>query len=417
MKISNPYTTGNPVYDQNKFIGRADVVGNVLQTLHHPDTNAIALFGQRRIGKTSVLLRIKQELSANNEYTPIYFDLQHKAAFPLENVLYQIAQKISFVLKTPLPDRNRFDLNGRFFREIFIPAAVKSIKNQGLVLLFDECGALDSPQHRQAGRSFFPYLQNWLKTGAGVQAVFALGRRPGKLSANTLLTFKIIRSRKILLMAKRDCEAIIRQSEKNQSLRWSREAMNRVWYWTKGHPYFTQLLCSEIWESAHVKQTSQTIRTLEDVDAAIEGTLEQGAHVFHWIWNDLPLAEQIVLAAMAETRKDAFTQKEFTEVLNHSEVRSIVKEIKFRPTVLIWWELLCPANGGFRFAVPLFRRWLANEKPLRRVKAKLELNLERLAEALERSGKNYQKGNKNKAAWLLRNALHLHPSFFRSSRR
>lgn len=431
MKLSNPYTAGNPVYGRNKFIGRADVLCDVLWTLSNPDTNAIMLFGQRRIGKTSILLHIQQELIEKHEYTPIYFDLQHKASFPLVDVLYHIAQKISFVLKTPLPRREQFDVSGKFFREVFIPAAVKIVKSQGLILLFDECGVLDLSQPRPAGISFFPYLQHWLKVGEGLQAVFALGRRPGKLSANSLLTFKAMRSRKILLMTREECAAIIRQSEKNASLRWSDKAVTRVWYWTQGHPYFTQLLCSEIWEAAFAERDfvehdargerdspgDLTIRSPANVDAAIGGALVHGAHAFQWIWHDLSLAEQLVMAAMAEIQGDHISQKEFMEVLNHSGVRSILPEIKIRLNMLIWWELLRPANEGFRFAVPLLRRWVITEKPLRRVKATLEVNLERLAESLHRSAKDScERGNLNKAALLLHNVLHLHPNSFRTPR-
>jgi AAA+ ATPase superfamily predicted ATPase len=93
MRPSNPYIAGNPVRGQEKFIGRADVLRDVERTLRHPDENAIVLFGQRRIGKTSVLLNVERELAAKQEYTPIYFDLQDKAALPLAEVLYQMAQK------------------------------------------------------------------------------------------------------------------------------------------------------------------------------------------------------------------------------------------------------------------------------------------------------------------------------------
>ena len=51
----NPYVAGNPVGDSPAFIGRADVLREVLRILRRPRANAIVLYGQRRIGKTSVL--------------------------------------------------------------------------------------------------------------------------------------------------------------------------------------------------------------------------------------------------------------------------------------------------------------------------------------------------------------------------
>ncbi len=52
----NPYVAGNPVGDSPAFAGRADVLREVLRILRRPQDNAIVLYGQRRIGKTSILL-------------------------------------------------------------------------------------------------------------------------------------------------------------------------------------------------------------------------------------------------------------------------------------------------------------------------------------------------------------------------
>ena len=51
----NPYVAGNPVGDSPAFVGRADVLRQVLRVLRRAQDNAIVLYGQRRIGKTSIL--------------------------------------------------------------------------------------------------------------------------------------------------------------------------------------------------------------------------------------------------------------------------------------------------------------------------------------------------------------------------
>ncbi len=408
MKHQNPYIAGNPVYGQKKFIGRSEVLEEIAGTLRNPDTNAIVLFGQRRIGKSSVLLHLKQQLIERSKYTPIYFDLQYNATCPLVDVLYRIAQKIALIVKIPLPARKNFDVDGIFFREAFIPTVIRMIKNQGLILLFDECGVFDVPQQQRIGMPLFAYLQHWLKTGKRIQAVFALGRHPGQLSPRTLLTFKAIRSHRMMMMTQKESETVIRQSEHCTCLKWSHAAIKRIWYWTQGHPYFTQLLCSEIWETGCTGRTGERVcrilrrRTPADVDAAIAGTLLQGAHAFQWFWNDLPLAEQMVMAAMAETHKDYISQEEFTHVLEDSDLQTFLQEVKFTPTMLIWWGLLRPAEEGYRIAIPLLRRWITIERPIRRIKATLEANLERLADALHLKGKRqYMQANLGQMLWQL----------------
>lgn len=75
MLKQNPYIAGNPVGGGEAFIGRADVLRDVARILSNPQHSGVMLYGQRRTGKTSVLL----ELGAN---LPIYFDLQDKARLP-----------------------------------------------------------------------------------------------------------------------------------------------------------------------------------------------------------------------------------------------------------------------------------------------------------------------------------------------
>ena len=55
MMHVNPYIAGNPIKNSSAFFGRHDIIREVMQVLHHPQSNAIVLFGQRRVGKTSVM--------------------------------------------------------------------------------------------------------------------------------------------------------------------------------------------------------------------------------------------------------------------------------------------------------------------------------------------------------------------------
>ena len=82
----NPYVAGNPVGDSPAFIGRADVLREVARVLRRSQDNAIVLFGQRRIGKTSILQHLAAQLPDEGPYRPVYFDLQDKAEWPLERL-------------------------------------------------------------------------------------------------------------------------------------------------------------------------------------------------------------------------------------------------------------------------------------------------------------------------------------------
>src|SRR5262245_55260288 len=145
MRPVNPYIVGNPIKDQASFFGRQDIFREVLQVLRQRGSNAIVLYGQRRIGKTSVLLQLEKQLARDGEFTPVYFDLQDKAAKSLTEVLYELSQHISKVTGHTVAKSSDFDQTADYFRNVFLPEVAEKVATGGLVLLFDEFDVLDSP--------------------------------------------------------------------------------------------------------------------------------------------------------------------------------------------------------------------------------------------------------------------------------
>ncbi len=411
----NPYTAGNPIGGQTGFFGRDDILRDVLQVLRHPQSNAIVLYGQRRIGKTSMLLQLERQLVDLADYLPVYFDLQDKADKPLEDVLYELAQRISAVTRQVTPNRDLFDSEGAYFRDEFVPQATEMVSNGGLVLLFDEFDVLDSPKENQAGAAFFPYLRQWMGDAKGVQFVFVIGRRPEDLSINTISTFKGVRATRVSLLEPDNAAAVVRQSQEEGSLLWSDEAVEKVWQWAQGHPYFTQLLCSVIWENAHEEEPDEVpIVTPNNVDNAVNEVLKQGANAFVWIWDGLPPAERVVISAMAEAKERVITHDDLVDILNKSGVRLIVRQLELAPETLVEWELLQPVNGSYQFTVLLLRQWVQKNRPLRRTKEELDL-LDPQAESLFQTGQRFYNAKQLEyAESQLRLALQSNPNHLKA---
>lgn len=73
MPVKNPYIAGNPVGKTSSFVDRHEILTEVLNILGSPKKNAVVLYGQRRIGKTSVLQRLEAQLSEQDAYYPVFF--------------------------------------------------------------------------------------------------------------------------------------------------------------------------------------------------------------------------------------------------------------------------------------------------------------------------------------------------------
>ncbi len=408
--LSNPYIAGNPVRGETLFIGRTDILRDVQQVLRDPRTNAIVLYGQRRIGKTSILFELEQQLSESGEYLPVYFDLHDKSDLSLSEILFRLAEQIARHVDGTLLERQLFDTEGSFFRTDFLPGIVCPI-NKKLILLFDEFDVLDRPYKGQVGATFLPYLRRWIARTCDVHFVLAMGKRPDELSANMLNTFKEAKTRHVSLMDISESLAIVRQSEQNHSLYWSDAAIDRICFWTQGHPYLTQLLSSEIWEMLYDEAPVRPPKaTAEDVDLAIEATLEQGANAFQWIWNGLTPAEKLALSAMAAAGKSQIQRG----ALQYRGAGKFRRELEMAPESLLKRDLLRRSSSGYRFAIPLLQRWIMENKPVGRVRADLE-NERPQAETLFREGKNsFAAGDLNDSEMRLRHALAINPSHVRA---
>jgi len=407
----NPYVAGNPVGNSPAFVGRADVLREVLRVLRRPQDNAIVLYGQRRIGKTSILQHLAAVLPHEGPYRAVYFDLQDKAAWALGQVLRDLARTVAHALGQPDPDLGS-DPEAAFRRE-WLPAVLGGLpEGYSLALLFDEFDVLADPEAEQAVAAFFPYLRDLLASDPGrLQFAFVIGRNVDDLSNIALSLFKGIPAKRVSLLSRKDATDLMRFSEANGTLRWSDEAVKRVWQLACGHPFLTQQLCSHVWEHAYDEEpdTLPTV-TRESVDAAVSDTLEASRNTLEWLWNGLPPAERVVASTLAEAGPGFITQEGLEQLLHESGVRVVIRELQSAPQLLQEWDLIEPSDGGYRFRVELLRRWIIEHKPLRRVQEELD-RIEPVAENLYRAGLGYRWNEQfEQAIGALRQAIGLNPN-------
>ena len=279
----SPYRAGNPVGGSPAFVGREDILRRVLRVLANPDENAIVLYGQRRIGKSSVLQELALRLTDVGAYSPVYFDLQDKAARSLDAVLMELTQRIATQLGAPTPVGWAEDAQARFKNE-FLPQILERLpSSHSLVLLFDEFDVLDGPSGQQAGVAFFPYLRDLLALTPRLQFVFVIGRRPEELSTLTLSVFKGVPSERISLLDKNETTRLIRLSEVDEALRWSAPSVDAVYQLTGGHPFLAQQLCQEVWENVFDQSDTPTDVSVDDVIEAEPEALRSATNALEWL--------------------------------------------------------------------------------------------------------------------------------------
>jgi Tfp pilus assembly protein PilF len=404
----NPYIAGIPVGNQVSFVGREDILRETMRVLEDQNQNAITLFGQRRIGKTSILQYLATHLPKEGDFDAVFFDLEDRAAKPLDQVIIELAKSIAIELGFPTPNLGKDPVSK--FRDTWLPQSIEKMKQKArskkensihsLVLLFDEFDVLADPQAGTAAKDFFPYLRSLLSLDrTHLQFIFTLGRNLGDLSQVAISLFKGVPDKRVSLLSKPDTEILIRISENENTLNWNPDAIEKVWSLTNGHPFLTQALCWQIWQNKHENTKNEIpIVDVSDVDNAVNLTLDRNRNALDWLWQGLGPAEKVVAASLAQAGKGVVTQEEIENLLNDSGVVIIIRELREEaPKRLQEWDLIEPADGGYCFRVELLRLWIADRFPLSLVQKELD-NVQPAAESFYQGARTLYQANDLKGA-------------------
>ncbi len=423
----NPYVAGAPLHGERGFFGRQDTLDWVARGLRNPATNGLVLFGQRRIGKTSLLLQLQRTLPAD-AFLPIYFDLQDQATRPLGQVLADLSGTVAEQAGLESPDPETFDDQGLFFRRTFLPQVYEAIgQNRRPVFLLDEFQVLDKAAEAElpdiaAVYSLFRFTRRVMTKDRRPAFAFAVGRRTDDLNVDFTATFKASLVREIWVLDQESAEALIRQAEapdqpeQNVTLRFTNRAVARILNLTNCHPYLTQLLCLHIWERAYAESPTTPPRIdMPEVEAAVPYALEAGDQALTWLWNGLSPAEKVYAATLAEVagERETISEDQGIQALTAHAARLRTPQVELAPRDLVRRRVLeMTEECEHRFAVELFRRWLHRHKPLRDAKGELD-QVDPLADRLFGIGQGFfQRHRWETAIRYFRDALDAYPHHF-----
>lgn len=419
----NPYVAGTVLRGERGFFGRQDTLRWVAQELQNPASNALVLIGQRRIGKTSLLMQLQRTLP-DDRFLPVYFDLQDQSVRPLAQVLADLADTVAERAKLESPDPDTFDDAGHHFLRAFLPRVHRALGNdRRLVLLLDEFDVLDRIRAADlpdtaAAHTLLPLVRRVIGTDTRLAFIFAVGRRAEDLSLDFTATFRTSLVREIWVLDRASAESLVRQAETNGTLRFSAGAVAHVLDLTSGHPYLTQLLCQRVWERAYRTGPTAVPRIgKRDVEAAVPDALAVGEQAMIWVWNGLTPAERVYAAALAGLLEagQGTSVESVLEALSGCAARLLTREVELAPRDLVQRRVLAPIEaGGHRFAVELFRRWVCQNRPLRDVKEELD-RIEPAADRLYQMGRDFFKRREwDSAIRYFRDALAAYPNHFRA---
>lgn len=375
MNTKNPYITGAPVGNTEIFVGREEVLKDVLEMVRSDNQNAIVLYGQRRIGKTSVLQKLETIILQENENCRVAnFDLMSRAKKPFEKVWAELEKRILAQFNQAVLHHG----NNSFWDRL---STLLDNDNSLLVLLLDEFDALEEweqPQKKQAITELFPALLKLLKQHKNFKCVFTIGRDIKHLSSKSFSQLSEIPHRKISLLEETQVDKLINFSEK--ALDWTLEAIKEVKSLTNGQAYCVQLLCEQIWNHFYSEQQRPKISP-QQVKKAASDILSPDIFKED-LWDGLPAAGKVIVSVLSEFEEGATEAQLLEEIRTRGGIANVMQEqLEEVPTSLVTLDFIERVEGEkYKFRVELIRQYVQKFDPFDDVQKELDHFTDRVAD-------------------------------------
>jgi tetratricopeptide (TPR) repeat protein len=267
----NPYVAGAPVMNDDMFFGRRQLVDRILQTIHN---NSLLLYGERRIGKTSIQHQLKRRLLEIDDpyfvFHPVYIDLQ---GTPQEQFFWTIAKDI---VEELAPSLAGLEITGSMsanygyrdlvgdLRTVIRHLQEASPKTVKLVLLIDEVDELNEydPRINQRLRSLF--MKNFAENLVAVVSGVEIKKRWEREGSPWYNFFEEI---EVQPFDEREARDLIRKPIEG-IFRADADVVERIISLTGGRPYLIQKLCVALVTRLHEQHRRRM--TVADVDAVTD---------------------------------------------------------------------------------------------------------------------------------------------------
>lgn len=379
LEYEEPYSTEIAVGEE--FIGRERKLNSLLSRLLKPRMQSTYITGQKRVGKTSLAKATIGKLHDHERGKNIkchyveWGDIARPHSIEAVEALGKnIANFLLKDLKTKV-DISDYDFSGSIssLNEIATLLQRESPDSKYLVII-DEFDEIHPEMYRygQLAETFFSNLRT-LSSKANMAFMLVGGENmPFVLNAQGDQLNKFVAESVDYFseMEYSDYEELVRKPTIN-ILTWSNSAIRELFYTTNGHPFYTKLVCSKIFEMA-VRERDAEVTEREVLVAAAELVEVLESNSFAHLWRDSiqkteQMGESIILdrcrclvalgvcarAGMKLSIENIYESRRF-HILDKIQIVSLLNDFVRR-------NILLEESGAYTFRVPLFERWLVNK--------------------------------------------------------
>jgi hypothetical protein len=362
QEIESPYVIGVPLTAQQAiFVGRSDISARIESMLRDRQCPPLLLYGQRRMGKTSLLNNLGRMLPST--IVPLFVDLQGPVAQAADHagLLAMLARAMNTAAMRQrdlsLPPLLRRELEADPFPgfDEWLDRVEQVLADRTGLLMLDEFEALDSgfSDGRFNTEAVLGTLRHIVQHRTRFKILLAGSHTLGELErwASYLINVPLVR---IGHLSEEDARRLIERPVERFALRYTPAASDRVYALTHGHPALVQLLCAEIVGLKNTQPPAlRRLANSDDVEAAVPEALRRGSFFFADIQRN-----QVDAAGLAVLRCIAM-QGEGARIERSALARRFPQALDQVLALLTRRELIEVVDGGYCFQVELIRRWFS----------------------------------------------------------
>lgn len=365
QEIDSPYIIGVPLTDQQEiFVGRTDISSRIEQLLVDRRQPPLLLYGQRRVGKTSLLNNLGRLLPTT--VVPLFIDLQGPASRAQDDVgfLYNIARSVARsarrqrLLAIPPLSRAELELDPFTRFDEWLDELEVALADQMALLMLDEFEVLATAMEngRFDENTILGMLRHLIQHRPRFKVLFAGSHTLDEFQrwSSYLINVQLVH---IGYLSEAETRQLVEQPVQDFALRYQPAASRRVWELTAGHPFLVQLLCAEVVALKNEQPPAvRRLATVADVETAVPAALSHGSFFFADIeQNQVNNVGREILRLLAQADEGQAVPRQ--RLVDYIPSLLALEESL---TLLQRRELITAVNDGYQYRVELVRRWFAD---------------------------------------------------------
>jgi outer membrane protein assembly factor BamB len=380
--IANPYSTGTPIHDRQMFYGRDRAIDFLKTNLARTTAQSvILLYGQRRSGKTTMLLHLVYA-PILEEHIPVLIDMQRESYnISLIKLLCSMAYYIAHAMRKKgitiySPEQNVFESDPTLAFGVFLDEVETQLNGHKLILLIDEFEVLE--EQIKKGRlepELLEYLRSIMQHHHSINFLLSGTHKLEQLTqANWSVFFNIARQFRLSRLSPQGAEDLIKKPVEGH-LEYDSYALEKIRQLTADQPYLIHLICRSLID--HCNDQRKAYVTINDVNTVLPEVMQTCESHFDWLWRELTREEQIILSLIVEEGKDegrALSLVEIEEGYRYHRIPFKRERLQVCLASLIDADIIEKVSEGvrghllddirYRIHVGLIQGWLYKNKPL-----------------------------------------------------